>query len=660
MNKITLDAFTKYKFLSKPTFSDGGKRFVFEVTNISEDKKSYETGLFELENNNAKRITTKSGQGFCFLNEDEIIFRDDRDKSENKSAAPSTKIYKLNLNGGEAEKFLEFDSNLSIVDVVGNKIIFIESYNPIWDGYDKTDSKSREAMVSRNKDDEDYHVFDEIPFWGNGAGVTNKNRSRLACYDLGKKELTFLTEKERTVELVDINKNTEKIAFTTNVYKDKMPLTSEVMMLDLRTGKIEDITPLYGMSYQILKFMGDDIITLATDMKSHGINENGSLILFEPNEKRILKKVMPDFSFWSSVGSDVRYREGDTFKVDGDYFYFTTTIEYKCELFRIDKNLEIEQLTNCGGSVDSFDVKNGKIYAVSLIEQKLQELYEIKDGEHIEITHLNDGLKDVYVAKPELVEWDKNDYHYTGFVLLPPNYDATKKYPAVFEIHGGPKTVYGTVFYHELQFLANEGYIVFFTNPRGSDGYGNDFMDIFGKYGDVDYKDLMDFTDLVLEKYPAIDKDRVFVTGGSYGGFMTNWIIGHTNRFKRACSQRSISNWISMWGTADIGYYFADDQTRAAIWNNVSGWGGVDKMWEQSPLKYADKVETPTLFINSNEDYRCYHTEGLQMFTALKYFGVESRLVLFKGENHELSRSGLPHHRIRRLTEIRDWFKLGL
>ena len=127
------------------------------------------------------------GKVFVFLNEDEIIFRDDRDKSENKSAAPSTKIYKLNLNGGEAEKFLEFDSNLSIVDVVGNKIIFIENYNPIWDGYDKTDSKSREAMVSRNKDDEDYHVFDEIPFWGNGAGVTNKNRSRLACYDLGKK-----------------------------------------------------------------------------------------------------------------------------------------------------------------------------------------------------------------------------------------------------------------------------------------------------------------------------------------------------------------------------------------------------------------------------------------------------------------------------------------
>ena len=129
------------------------------------------------------------------------------------------------------------------------------------------------------------------------------------------------------------------------------------------------------------------------------------------------------------------------------------------------------------------------------------------------------------------------------------------------------------------------------------------------------------------------------------------WIIGHTDRFKCAASQRSISNWISKFGTTDIGYYFNADQNQATPWINH------DKLWWHSPLKYADKAKTPTLFIHSEEDYRCWLAEGLQMFTALKYHGIEARLCMFRGENHELSRSGKPKHRIRRLTEITNWFE---
>ena len=161
----------------------------------------------------------------------------------------------------------------------------------------------------------------------------------------------------------------------------------------------------------------------------------------------------------------------------------------------------------------------------------------------------------------------------------------------------------------------------------------------------------MKFTDAVIAKYPAIDTARMGVTGGSYGGFMTNWIIGHTDRFACAASQRSISNWVSFSNTTDIGYRFGDDQMAANTWDNV------EKMWWHSPLKYADQVKTPTLFIHSDEDYRCWLVEGLQMFTALKLHGVESRLCMFHGENHELSRGGKPNHRIRRLDEITNWFE---
>ena len=166
----------------------------------------------------------------------------------------------------------------------------------------------------------------------------------------------------------------------------------------------------------------------------------------------------------------------------------------------------------------------------------------------------------------------------------------------------------------------------------------------------------MEFTDQVLERYPDIDADRLAEMGGSYGGFMTNWIIGHTDRFRCCNSQRSISNWVSMFGVADIGYYFADDQTLGWPWGSTDGVPNVDAMWDQSPLKYADQVKTPTLFLHSDCDYRCPLEQGMQMFTALKIHGVPARLVVFKGENHELSRGGKPQGRVRRLVEISNWY----
>ncbi|MBR3260978.1 MAG: S9 family peptidase, partial [Firmicutes bacterium] len=217
--------------------------------------------------------------------------------------------------------------------------------------------------------------------------------------------------------------------------------------------------------------------------------------------------------------------------------------------------------------------------------------------------------------------------------------------------HGGPKTVYGEVFYHEMQYWAGKGYFVIFCNPTGSDGRG-DFMNIMGKYGTVDYEDIMAFCDAALEAWPAMDKDNFFETGGSYGGFMTNWIIGHTDRFRACASQRSISNWFSMYGVSDIGVSFTGDQCLSDPWNDP------EKLWFHSPMKYADKAKTPTLFIHSFEDYRCPIDQGYQMFTSLIAHGVEAKMVTFRGENHELSRSGKPAHRLKRLKEITEWFEV--
>ena len=280
----------------------------------------------------------------------------------------------------------------------------------------------------------------------------------------------------------------------------------------------------------------------------------------------------------------------------------------------------------------------------------LQQLYKVVDGKAVQLSDFN-KMEDTYVADPVEVNFGED---LTGWVLLPKDYDETKKYPAILDIHGGPKTVYGKVFYHEMQVWASKGYFVFFCNIHGSDGRGNEFMDIRGKYGTIDYDELMQFTDKVLETYPQIDASKVGVTGGSYGGFMTNWIIGHTDRFACAASQRSIANWISFSQTSDIGPYFAQDQQSATYDENP------EKLWWHSPLKYARNVKTPTLFIHSDEDYRCPLCEGLQMLNALLDQNIEARMCLFHGENHDLSRTGLPQHRLRRLNEITNWMEQHL
>lgn len=297
------------------------------------------------------------------------------------------------------------------------------------------------------------------------------------------------------------------------------------------------------------------------------------------------------------------------------------------------------------------------IFTIGLFNNNLPEIYLVDAPDKpARITYFNDLAQLYDVVNPQVLSMPGSTEGDTidGFVLFPPNFDSTKiaAYPLILDIHGGPKTVYGSVYYHEMQVWAHMGFVVCFANPHGSDGKGNAFSDIRGAYGEQDYRDLMAFVDHVLAKYPAIDKERMGVTGGSYGGFMTNWIIGHTKRFKVAATQRSISNWLSFYGTSDIGFYFATDQNGVADFSSDS----MAKMWEHSPLKYVNDVETPTLIIHSDEDYRCPLEQGMQWYTALKARNVPCEIVIFHGENHDLSRSGKPKAREQRLNLLSHWF----
>ncbi|KKC28956.1 dipeptidyl aminopeptidase/acylaminoacyl-peptidase [Caldanaerobacter subterraneus subsp. pacificus DSM 12653] len=659
MEKLVLEDFTKFKFLSGLKFSPSGSHAAFVVHRMDVEENKYLSNIWVLDTKTKKYFQLTSfneERGFVWLDDDYILFagsRNPKDKEKAESGEEFTKYYKINIHGGEAtEAFVIPKKVTEILPVDDDTFLVILLYNVNKKDLEGLSEEEKKKELERRKEEKDYEVFDEIPFWANGEGVINKDRGRLYVYKLSDNKLQPITDEYTDVYSLKLNKEKTKAVFIGKSYKDKMPLTSDVYIYNLKVGELKKVNKDSDFSYRYVDFLGDKIICAGTDMKKYGINENSKFyILEESGERRCITPEL-DMSLGNSVNSDVRYGSGFSFKAEGDYLYFISTERYNAYLNRINLEGKIEKVIDKDGSVDMFDVCGDNILFIGFRGLKLLELYEYKDGQEIQITDFNEWVqKEKKLSKPERVEVETRPGHFIdGWVIKPVDYEEGKKYPAILDIHGGPKTVYGDVYFHEMQYWASEGYFVFFCNPVGSDGRGNEFADIRGKYGTIDYEDIMKFTDYVLENYKDIDSERVGVTGGSYGGFMTNWIIGHTDRFKAAVSQRSISNWFTEFGTTDIGYYFVPDQVGGTPWDNF------EKYWDNSPLKYADKVKTPTLFLHSDEDFRCWLAEALQMFTALKYFGVESRLVICHGENHDLSRSGKPKHRIRRLKEITDWF----
>jgi len=237
-----------------------------------------------------------------------------------------------------------------------------------------------------------------------------------------------------------------------------------------------------------------------------------------------------------------------------------------------------------------------------------------------------------------------------GWILKPPGFNKTKKYPSILEVHGGPRVQYGNFFMHEFYYLAAHGYIVHFCNPRGGQGYGEAHSKaIWNNWGTADYDDLMAWVDFVQQK-PYINAKRMGVTGGSYGGYMTNWIIGHTDRFKAAVTQRSVSNLISMYGSSDFNWAFQEEFGDEPPWSNLENY------WRQSPMKYIGNAKTPTLVIHSEQDLRCPLEQDEQVFVALKKLGVDTEFVVFPDEPHGLSREGRTDRRIERLNHILRWF----
>src|SRR6266702_3944881 len=273
-------------------------------------------------------------------------------------------------------------------------------------------------------------------------------------------------------------------------------------------------------------------------------------------------------------------------------------------------------------------------------------------GEPRQLTHVNDALfSQLNLTDPEEISYKTFDGKtIQAWVQKPPDFNPTKKYPLILNIHGGPHAAYGYIFEHEFQWMAAKGYVVLFPNPRGSTTYGQDFGNVIQyHYPGDDFKDLMAGVDeLVRRGY--IDEKKLGVTGGSGGGLLTNWVVGHTTRFAAAVAQRDIASWTHWWYTADFTLF-------QPAWFKGPPFDEEQDFKARSPITYIKDVKTPMMFILGEIDYRTPPgAGGEEMFRALKFQKIPTVMVRFPNESHELSRSGQPWHRVERLQNIVGWF----
>ncbi|HEV2527116.1 MAG TPA: S9 family peptidase [Thermomicrobiales bacterium] len=284
------------------------------------------------------------------------------------------------------------------------------------------------------------------------------------------------------------------------------------------------------------------------------------------------------------------------------------------------------------------------------------ELRLVGVGTDTELTRHNQAFIDeVYLSPAEEIRFQSaaGDREIQGWILTPAGVKPGSgvKHPAIIQIHGGPHGMYGLGMFHEMQLMVARGYIVLYTNPRGSEGYGEDFRTTTrGRWGESDMPDIMGGLDALLAR-GDVDPARVGVTGGSYGGYLTNWLVGHTDRFKVAVTQRCVSNFYSFYGTSDIGWTFGQHEFDGNPWQDA------EKLLKYSPISYVDRIETPLLIIHNELDFRCPIEQAEQLFTFLKKIGkVDTEFIRIPGESHDLSRSGTPSRRLARLHHLVGWF----
>ncbi|MBA2392998.1 MAG: S9 family peptidase [Ktedonobacteraceae bacterium] len=667
---ITIEDLYQMKFLSRPRISPDGQQVAYVVTRIDERKHEYRSAIWlsSIDGSAARSFSAESGhtsdpawspdgRWLAFVSDREGEIPDKEAKNRGKG---KPQIWLMPTDGGEARQLTFMEHGAS---------------SPVW----SPDSKRlliSAAVGSSPEETEDgkplpqARVIDRLWYRLDGVGYIYERRSHLFLQDINGSKPEQLTDGDWDNGEAAWSPDGTQIAFTSNHADDRWRLPgADVYTLTIADGKAGSLRRLTDESLACGSPSwspdGKTIAFLASyKLKSAGHTFLYSIAANAENQAATNLSLKFDGSCMDWTNSDIgdeHLMPAPVWSADGTALYIIASYHGASRIYVIpSQGADAEPATLTPGDVHvrDFSVDAAKSTFALLIGDatRPQEIFVRSASSSAEvhrITGANDELfNELSLVAPEYITYKGADgWDIDGWVLKPDNFDASKKYPLIVEIHGGPQTQYGYGFFHEMQLLVAQGYVVLYTNPRGSCGYGYDFaLAVQGAWGEKDSIDIMNGVDLLLQR-GYIDEKRLGVTGGSYGGFMTNWLIGHYDRFKVAITDRCVSNMATMFGASDVGWDLADDNLDTTPWEDL------DKYMHMSPLRYVANMHTPLLILHSEQDLRCNIEQAEQLFAALKYMGREVLFVRFEGQSHGLSRGGHPRLRLERLRHIKTWFE---
>lgn len=629
--------------VSAPKISPDGKRVIFVHTKMDFEEDTYHNHLWMADLESKKTYQFTSGRG----KDKNPSWSPDGKQIMFTSTPPAkgdekkkTQVYVMDVDGGEARQVTDVEEGVESPQWSpnGKNILYVSSVKRV------------------DRGDSDVKVIDRIVYKFQGKGFFENIRKHLFTVRATGGKVKQITEGEFDVTDPQWNGDGKSIIFYGNLNDDADLVRRWFLYsVDAKGGEPEQLTntlmSIGGIApkKKTLAYAGHDY--------HNGSGTVSDVWLLENGESRNLTEEF-DQDLGARLSSDLRVSSPNANPTwHKNHLYFNSCYEGVSSLYRVNKKGgPVEKVIGeVDHSVESFSISDdGKIAYTVLKTDAPFELWLWDSKKSKQITDFNKGYKKkVQIQGHEHFTFTSTAGHKVeGWLCKPPGFDDSKKYPLILHIHGGPRGAYGNSMNHEFQVLAAQGWAVMYINPWGSGGYEEAFQaGLPGNYHEQDYDDLMKSVDVIIKVNPWVDADKLGVTGGSYGGVMTNWIITHTTRFAAAVTLRSISNWMSFYGVSDIGWTFGKTELGGDWWDML------DTFMEKSPITHVKNVTTPTMIIHSEEDYRCPMEQGEQLFTALKVLGVETEFIRFPGESHELSRSGKPKHRAERLEHMVRWFK---